>query len=166
MSHDIWRIYDGHNIFSRAANVDGDSCLLPIFDLLNHHHEDTSNVQWVCNFFRLYEIENILEHFCSRWWVQIQDDNNQTSESWWTVVVILWKGRFYLYSKTRFLSCNELSRFWFTEKLNNWELLVRYGFAINDVPQIFKIEIELDMIKRSCSGKLKYEAYDIQHMTK
>ena len=39
------------------------------------------------------------------------------------------------------------------EKLNNWELLVRYGFAINDVPQIFKIEIELDMIKRSCTGK-------------
>ena len=52
------------------------------------------------------------------------------------------------------------------EKLNNWELLVRYGFAIDDVPQIFKIEIQLDMIKRSCSGKLKYEAYDIQHMTK
>ena len=41
------------------------------------------------------------------------------------------------------------------EKLNNWELLVRYGFAINDVPQIFKIEIELDMIKRSCTGKLR-----------
>ena len=52
------------------------------------------------------------------------------------------------------------------EKLNNWELLVRYGFAIDDVPQIFKIEIQLDMIKRSCSGKFKYEAYDIQHMTK
>ena len=33
----------------RAASVDGDSCLLPIFDLLNHHHDDTSNVQWVCN---------------------------------------------------------------------------------------------------------------------
>ena len=52
------------------------------------------------------------------------------------------------------------------EKLNNWELLIRYGFAIDNVPQIFKIEIQLDMIKRSCSGKLKYEAYDIQHMTK
>ena len=36
-----------HLAFSRAANVDGDSCLLPIFDLLNHHHADTMNVQWV-----------------------------------------------------------------------------------------------------------------------
>ena len=53
------------------------------------------------------------------------------------------------------LSCNEI-KFYNHEKLNNWELLVRYGFAINDVPQIFKIEIELDMIKRSCTGKFTY----------
>ena len=53
------------------------------------------------------------------------------------------------------LSCNEI-KFDNREKLNNWELLVRYGFAINDVPQIFKIEIELDMIKRSCTGKFTY----------
>ena len=53
------------------------------------------------------------------------------------------------------LSCNEI-KFDNREKLNNWELLVRYGFAINDVPQIFKIEIELDMIRRSCTGKFTY----------
>ena len=53
------------------------------------------------------------------------------------------------------MSCNEI-KFYNHEKLNNWELLVRYGFAINDVPQIFKIEIELDMIKRSCTGKFTY----------
>ena len=35
-------------VWTRAAGVDGDSCLLPIFDLLNHHHADTSNVEWVC----------------------------------------------------------------------------------------------------------------------
>ena len=74
-------------------------------------------------------------------------------------MVVLWKGKFYFDS---FFSCKNI--FNQTEKLNNWELLVRYGFAIDDIPQIFKIEIQLDMIKRSCSGKSKYETYDMPHM--
>jgi len=99
-------------VWTRSVDVHGETCLLPIFDQLNHQHGDTANVQW---------------HTFA------QDDE-------------------FRYKMTTSKPVTKGDTLWLHYgKLNNRELLAQYGFAINDVPQIYKTEIEFDGIKRTCS---------------